>query len=257
MENRLRQLLDAGEPALGAQLRFGSPAIAELYGAAGFDFIIIDGEHAPQTPVGIQAQLQAAGSTRVSALVRPGSNDPDLIRLYLDMGAAGVVVPFISTAEQAKTGARACRYPPTGSRGYGPSRAASYGFDEGYFERANDDVLYVPLIETAEAVENIHDILAVEGVDTFIVGEYDLSISLGVPVGFDRPEFMNAIRRVREAGVEAGVPQMAALDAADSTAESFKRLRAQGVGLFLVDGDEWMLHAATKAVVDGFNQLRS
>jgi 2-dehydro-3-deoxyglucarate aldolase len=252
VKNRLKQLLNAGEPALGAQLRFGSPAIAELFGAAGFDFVIIDGEHAPQSPAGIQAQMQGLASTRAAPLVRPGQNDPDLIRLYLDMGAAGVVVPFISTAEQAAVGARACRYPPAGNRGFGPSRAARYGFDDDYFQQANDNVVYLPLIETADAVDNIGEILAVDGVDAYIVGEYDLSISLGIPLGFDRPEFKDALRRVPEAGAEAGVPGVAALDAADATAEGFGRHRRQGTTLFLVDGDEWMLHAATRAVVGAF-----
>ena len=257
MKNRLRQLLDSGQPALGAQLRFGSPAIAELFGTAGFDFIIIDAEHAPQTAGGIQAQMQGLASTNASALARPGQNDPDLIRLYLDMGAAGVMVPFISTAEQASIGARACRYPPAGTRGYGPSRAAAYGFDDEYFEQANDSVIYVPLIETAEAVENIREILAVDGVDAYVVGEYDLSISLGIPVEFDRPEFKDALRRVHAAGAEAGVPAVAAVDAEDAHPENFRRLLDEGFRLFLVDGDEWMLHEATKKVVTGFDSIRS
>ena len=257
MKNRLRQLLDAGQPALGAQLRFGSPAIAELFGTAGFDFIIIDAEHAPQTAGGIQAQMQGLASTNASALARPGQNDPDLIRLYLDMGAAGVMVPFISTAEQASIGARACRYPPAGTRGFGPSRAAAYGFDDEYFEQANDSVMYVPLIETAEAVENIREILAVDGVDAYVVGEYDLSISLGIPVEFDRPEFKDALRRVHAAGAEAGVPAVAAVDAEDAVQENFRRLFDEGFRLFLVDGDEWMLHVATKNVAAGFQSIRS
>ena len=257
MKNRLKRLLDAGKPALGAQLRLGSPAIAELFGAAGFDFVVIDAEHAPQTPASIQAKMQGAASTPVTPLVRLGKNHPDLIRLQLDMGAMGVVVPFISTADQARTGSEACRYPPVGTRGFGPSRAASYGFDEDYFQRSNDEVLYVPIIETAQAVENIRDILAVPGVDAYFVGAYDLSISLGLPLQFEHPTFREAMSKVHEAGRHSGKPGAAAVDAEDAVPENFRRLFDQGFRLFLADGDEWMLHAATKKVATGFESIRS
>ena len=255
MKNRLRELLDSGEPALGTQLRFGSPAIAELFGAAGFDFVVIDGEHAPQTPSGIQAQIQGLGSTGATPLVRLGKTEMGLVGLMLDMGAMGIVAPMVSTAEEARAGAEACRYPPAGTRGFGPSRAAAYGFDEGYFNEANDSVVYIPIIETVEAVENIGDILELEGVDAYIVGEYDLSISLGVPLEFDSPKFRDAVKRVREAGRRTGTPAAAGVDAADSEPQ-LRRLLDEGYRLFLVDGDEWMLHAACKQVVDGFTRAR-
>src|SRR3990172_3212077 len=129
MKNRLRELLNAEKVAIGAQLRFGSPAIAELFGLAGFDWLSIDTEHAPQTPLTVQTQLQAVGCTNATPIVRVAKNDPDLIKLYLDMGAMGIVAPFVNTVEEAELGARACRYPPTGTRGWGPARAAGYGLN--------------------------------------------------------------------------------------------------------------------------------
>ena len=180
MQNRIKDQFAAGKPAFGSQLRFGSPAIAELCGHSGFDFLIIDSEHAPQTPIGIQAQLQAIGNTPATPIVRLPRIDEEQIRLYLDMGALGILAPFVNTADQAAEGARACRYPPVGIRGFGPHRAAQYGLrtDE-YFAEINDLVIFIALIETAEAVANIDEILAVEGVDTFVIGPVDLSISLG------------------------------------------------------------------------------
>ena len=127
MDNRLKNLLNAGKVAIGAQLRLGSPAAAELFGYAGFDFVIVDGEHASQSPVSVQAQLQGIGCTDATPIVRLVKNDPDQIRLHLDIGGMGVLIPFISTAEQAEIGARACRYPPAGNRGWGPHRATQYG----------------------------------------------------------------------------------------------------------------------------------
>lgn len=120
VRNRLKQRLDAGEVVIGAQLRFGVPAIVELFGRAGFDFVTIDSEHGPQTPTGVQAQLQGLSSSDTTPIIRVPNNDPDVIRLYLDMGAGGVLVPFVSNAEEARRAAQACRYPPRGTRGYGP-----------------------------------------------------------------------------------------------------------------------------------------
>ncbi len=120
MKNLMKEKLVTGKVVVGAQLRFGSPAIAELFGHAGFDYIVFDSEHAPQTPVGIQQQMQALAATPATPIVRMPKNDPDLMRPYLDMGAGGVLVPFINTAEEARLGARALRYPPVGTRGYGP-----------------------------------------------------------------------------------------------------------------------------------------
>lgn len=120
--------------------------------------------------MGVQAQLQGIGCTDAAALIRLTTNDPDLIRLYLDMGLAGIVTPFINTTEQAELGTQACRYPPAGIRGFGPSRAAGYGFQEDYFQQANQQVLYLPIIESAEAVKKIDQLLAVEGVDSFFCG---------------------------------------------------------------------------------------
>ena len=119
MRNRLKELLETGKVAMGAQLRFGVPAIAELFGAAGFDWVLIDTEHAPQTPTSVQAQLQGVGCTEATSIVRTAKNDPDLIKLYLDMGAMGVVVPSINTAGEAGEGTSVCRYPPDGIRGWG------------------------------------------------------------------------------------------------------------------------------------------
>ena len=127
MQNRLQDLLNEGKCALATQLRFGSPGIAELFGHAGFDWIIIDAEHAPQTPVGIQSQLQAIGNTLATPVVRVPNVDEERILVYLDMGAMGIVSAFINTAEDAERGARACRYPPRGIRGWGPHRASQYG----------------------------------------------------------------------------------------------------------------------------------
>ena len=121
MRNRTKELLDAGRTAFGAQLRFGSPAIAELFGHADFDWLIIDAEHSPQTSLGIQAQIQAIGNTNATPVVRLPKVDVEQIRLYLDMGAMVIACAFVNTAENAQLGARAWPLPATRHPRLGPA----------------------------------------------------------------------------------------------------------------------------------------
>ena len=239
MKNRIKDQLALGRPAFGAQLRFGAPAIAELFGHSGYDFIILDSEHAPQTATGIQGQLQAIGNTPATPIVRLPRVDEELIRLYLDMGAMGILAPFINTADQAEEGARACRYPPTGIRGFGPHRAAQYGLrTEEYFATIDELVVFIALIETAEAVENIYEILAGEGVDTFIIGPVDLSISLGVPFDYESQIFQDAQARLAAAAHRAGKPAGIGIYRPAFDPQSLQRAIDDGFSVLLAGGDE-------------------
>jgi 2-keto-3-deoxy-L-rhamnonate aldolase RhmA len=256
MKNRLKEKLEAGEVAIGAQVRFGSGAIAELFGLAGFDYVVIDSEHAPQNPVTVQGQLQALAGTDATGVVRLGKNDPDVMRVYLDMGAEGIVAPFVNTAQEAKTGADACRYPPRGTRGYGPSRAASFGLNADYARQADDEILYIPIIESAESVEHIDEILAVEGVDTFLIGPVDLSYSLGVPWQFEHQKFLDAIMKVAKAARTAKKPAGLGVYGDLNDPEVFKRHMDNGFRLLLAGGDEWMLSAAARKLLEVFNEAK-
>ena len=251
MQNRVKELLAAGKVAIGAQLRFGSPAIAELFARAGFDYIIPDCEHAPQTTIGVQAQLQAIAGTGAVPIVRVLKNDPDTMRPFLDMGALGILAPFVNTGNDARLGARALRYPPRGTRGFGPSRAAGYGLDDNYLAQADDCMIYLPIIEDAEAVENIDEILATEGVDSFIIGPADLSISLGAPMDFGHTKFKDAIRTIIKAAQGLSKPMGTAVYGGDIfNRDTYKRLIDEGFTLLLVGGDEWMLSWACKKLID-------
>jgi 2-keto-3-deoxy-L-rhamnonate aldolase RhmA len=257
MVNRMKEKLMAGEVVLGAQLRFGSPAIAELFGHAGFDYVVFDSEHAPQTPVGIQQQIQAVGCTPATPIVRMLRNDPDQMRPFLDMGAAGVLVPFVCTGEEARLGARALRYPPVGTRGYGPARASRYGLDGGYFEAANAEMVYIPIIEDEQAVRNCEAILAVDGVDTFVIGPVDLSISMGIPMQFDHPRFREAEREVVRAARAAGKPLGTCVYGGDLyDPDTYRRFLDEGFRLLLVGGDEWLLSSACRRLVECVAPLR-
>lgn len=251
MRNRMKEQLLAGKVVLGAQLRFGSAAIAELFGYAGFDYVVFDSEHAPQTPVGIQQQIQAVAATPATPIVRLLKNDPDLMRPFLDMGAWGMLAPFVNTAEEARLGARALRYPPVGTRGYGPARASRFGFDPDYFQAANENMVYLPIIEDERAVRNIDALLAVAGVDSFVIGPVDLSISLGLPMQFDHRKFKEAIRTIIQAAQGARKPLGTAIYGGDMfNPDTYKRFVDQGFTLLLIGGDEWMLNTSCRKLVE-------
>lgn len=255
MKNLVKEKMRAGKVVMGAQLRFGSPAIAEMFGHAGFDFLVLDSEHAPQTPVGIQQQIQAIAGTAATPIVRVPKNDPELMRPYLDMGAAGMLVPFIVGQEGAQLGARSLRFPPKGTRGFGPSRAWRYGLDPDYYKHADDDMLFIPIIEDAEAVRNIDEILAVDGVDTFIIGPADLSFSLGIPMQFEHPKFLDAIRTITQAGLRSGKPMGTSVYGGDIyDAQAYQRFVDAGYTMLLIGGDEWMFADALRRLQPCFQR---
>jgi 2-dehydro-3-deoxyglucarate aldolase len=255
MKNHLSGALANGDVVLGAQLRLGTPAIAELFAAAGFDFVVIDGEHAPQTPVGIQAQLQAVNGYSCTPIVRLGRSDPDEIRLMLDMGAGGVLIPLLQTADDARKLVRSCRYPPEGTRSYGPSRAYQYGFDQEYYPKSTPDLVTMIIVETAEAIENIDEILAVDGLDTYVMGPADLSVALGVPMQLQHPTVQAAAEKVQRAAEKAGKPAGASLY--PYTRAAAKLLIESGYRVLLVPGDEWLLQAICAEIVGGVDELRA
>ncbi len=257
MQNRLKHLLETGQLAIGAQLRFGSSAIAEQFSHAGYDWLVVDTEHAPQTPPGVQAQLQAIGNTPATPVVRLPKVDEEQIRLYLDMGAMGIMAAMVNTAEQAEIGARACRYPPQGSRGFGPHRAWRYGFGaEDYRRDINDHVMFIPMIETTEAVANIDDILAVPGVDAIVLGPADLTYSLGVPFDFDSKVFRDAETKVLSAARRAEKPVGGGPYGSPLDLEPLTEVIERGFQAILLGGDEFLLKVACERALDNVNKVR-
>ena len=170
----------------------------------------------------------------------------------------GGVVPFVNTPEEAKIGAAACRYPPRGTRGWGPHRASNYGLnDEDYTATIDDVVQYIPILESAEAIENIDEILEVEGVDGCIVGPVDLCISLGIPFQFEHPKYLDALRLVRKAGQDSGKPVGHPIIGCSSDKEKIRQQIAEGVRLMLIGGDEGFLRDTLRSSIDELSFLRN
>lgn len=195
----LKEKLQKRELTLGSWITLGHPAIAEMMAQAGFDWLTVDMEHSAITMHQAQQLIQTIELCGVTPLVRVGHNDPNLIKRVMDAGSHGVIVPMVNSKEEAERAVASVKYPPVGFRGVGLARAQKYGADfEGYRRWNETQSVVIVQVEHIKAVENLEEILSVEGVDGFIVGPYDLSGSLGVPGQFDHPEVVTALNRVKE-----------------------------------------------------------
>ncbi|MFW6163746.1 MAG: HpcH/HpaI aldolase family protein [Planctomycetota bacterium] len=202
-ENRAKRLLAEGGSVVGAWMCTADPMLTETVADCGFDLVVIDTEHAAQTHLSVQAHLMALKDTGATAAARVVWNDFVRVKRLLDMGAEGVVFPWVNTPEEAEQAVRATRYPPRGLRGFGPRRAQRYG--DGllvYFHHADANILVLCQVETPQAVAHAEAIAAVDGVDALMVGPADLSVNLGVPLDWECEAFLDAVRRVA-AGAEA------------------------------------------------------
>lgn len=205
--NKVLAALRANQAVVGSFVTIGSPAVAEVMGLAGFDFLIVDTEHGPMSVETAENMVRAAEVAGAVPIVRVAENNPAQITRALDIGALGVQVPQITTAEDAYRAVQAARYHPLGARGVAMMRSARYGAVQpsGYFARANAETLVVLHCESVAAVENLPDILKVEGVDVVFVGPFDLSQSLGTPGQVNLPAVQETVGRALDVIVASGV----------------------------------------------------
>jgi len=203
----LKRRLENNELTVGSWVTLGHASVAEIMASAGFDWLVIDAEHSVIELSDIQILIQAMDLHNCPAIVRVTSNDANQIKRVMDAGATGVMVPFVNCAADAVAAVRNTYYPPTGTRGVGLARAQGYGAAfKPYLDWMPDNAVVVVMIEHRDAVENIDEILAVAGVDAFIIGPYDLSASMGMPGEVKHPKVQDAIAHVREAGIAQGKP---------------------------------------------------
>lgn len=203
----LLERIRARQSAIGTWMSLSDPTIAEINAELGFDFVLLDIEHTPNT---LETVLRAArgvdaANTKTETVVRLSWNDHVLIKRVLDIGVSGVMAPMISDEEDAKQLVAATRYPPEGMRGVASERAARYGLDmPEYFERANEEIVTIAQIETRDGLDNVEDIANVDGIDALFVGPSDLSANLGVHGQWESQEFIDAANRVLAAGEKTG-----------------------------------------------------
>src|SRR5690606_16390292 len=203
--NTFRQKLLARETLIGTWLSTTSPMLAEVAGVCGYDWLLLDGEHAPNDIPVLTAQLQAINASNSAGIGRPPVNDQTLIKQYLDIGFYNLLIPFIESAEQAAYAVAATRYPPAGVRGVaGMTRASAYGTEVDYFKQVNDHIGVILQIESRAGVEAVEEIVAVEGVDAIFIGPSDLSAAYGYLGQPQHPEVQKAIAHVHNVVAAAG-----------------------------------------------------
>lgn len=208
--NRFKAGLRAGHQQIGLWNSLPGSYVAEVLAGSGFDWIVLDTEHAPADPLTVLPALQAMAPYPVAPVVRPAWNDLVLIKRLLDIGAQTLIVPYVQDAAEAAAAVAAMRYPPRGLRGVaGTTRASRFGRVPGYARRAEEELCLIVQVETAAAVERIEEIAAVDGVDGIFIGPSDLAASMGHPGEPGHPAVIEAvtgaIRRVVAAGRPAGV----------------------------------------------------
>lgn len=198
--SRVRQRLSAGQLVFGLIMNFESPWFVDLLALSGFDYVLLDAEHGPIAPGTAEATIRAAEAAGISPLVRVPGNLPHEIQRYLDIGAVGIQVPHVDTADDAALGVASLRYPPEGDRGLATiTRAANFGATitpDQYMTLANRELAYFATIETAKSVENIDAIASVPGVDGLCIGPGDMSVSMGHRGNRSAPEVERGVQRV-------------------------------------------------------------
>jgi 4-hydroxy-2-oxoheptanedioate aldolase len=205
--NQLKARLAKGEPAFGLVHALANAGIAEMIGLAGFDYVLIDGEHGMGELSSHLACLQAVAATSATALLRVEANDRTVLKRALDLGFEGVMVPDIRSADEARGVVAACRYPPKGSRGYAASgvRASDYGLrTSAYLDDYASQLLIAVIIESREGARRAEEICAVDGIDVVQIGANDLSYDLGVPEQLENPELRAAIAHIESAAKKCG-----------------------------------------------------
>ena len=244
--NALRAGHRDGRTLVNGWLSISSPYVAELAAHQGYDSLTVDMQHGMVGFEGAVAMFQAVATTSVIPMARPSGNHPPEIMRLLDAGAYGIICPMISTAADAARLVSACRYPPAGSRSFGPARGLLYGGAD-YFTAANAEILALAMIETREALDNLDAILDTPGLDGIYVGPNDLAIELGrAPRNeHDDPAVVAAIARAREGAARRGL--IAGIFCSDGPAAA--RRAAEGFHLVTPGNDAALLRATLSANV--------
>lgn len=243
--NTTKAKLKAGGTVFGCFVRYPDAALVEVLGYQPWDFIVFDGEHGTLEPRDCENMVRAAELRGVTPIVRVTTNLPPIILRFMDTGAQGLHVPWVNSAEEAENVVRSVKYHPRGIRGLAGVRAADYGqiipFSE-YVQQANQETLVVIHIETAEAVERLPDIAAIEGIDVIFIGPTDLSQSYGVPGQPQHPAVQAAMQRI----VEIVATSQAALGVMVANQDAAQQWRERGAR-YITIGLESLLAPAARA----------
>ncbi len=250
----LDRKLNSGETVLGTLICIGDMTVTECVAKAGYDLLWIDCEHSPISGIALENTLIASRAGGVPAWVRVPWNDPVLAKPVLDMGADGIIFPYIRSADDARRAVAACEYPPAGVRGYGPMRANDYGGvpQMEYVTKTYRECKRVLQIEHIDAVNDLENIAGVDGVDAFVFGPNDLSGSVGMIGQVKAPEMIEIYKKAAAVLRKSGKPFGVATFYDEEWLRMWKDL---GATILFVGCDYGFLHDAAKNVCDGLKKI--
>lgn len=243
--NSFKRAIQASQKQIGFWNSMASPTATEILAGSGFDWLLIDAEHAPNDVPGILAQLQAMMENATHPIVRIPENDPIVIKRCLDIGVQSFLIPMMETVEDAAAAVAATRFPPDGIRGFaGASRASRFGRVTNYHRRAHEEICILVQIETRKGLDNLEAIAAVPGIDGLFIGPGDLSSDLGYLGDQGNPEIVELIEKTIGRIVAAG--SRAGILTADETLA--RRYMAAGCVYTAVGIDTGLLARTTEAI---------
>ncbi|MEV9499469.1 HpcH/HpaI aldolase family protein [Aliarcobacter butzleri] len=248
----LKNKLKSKQLTIGSWIMIGSPISVEVMALAGFEWLVIDIEHTSINLETTENLIRTIQLHKMKALVRVSKNEEVIIKKVLDMGADGIIVPMICTKDDAVRAVNYAKYPPLGKRGVGLYRASGYGtkFEE-YKKWVNEELVIIAQIEHIDAVNNIDNILQVDGIDGTIVGPYDLSGSMGYPGEFGRTDVKEAIQKVVDKCKEYNIPS--GFHVVDTNLNSIKEKIGQGCTFIAFGIDYFFMR---DAAINQMNKLK-
>jgi 2-dehydro-3-deoxyglucarate aldolase len=247
--NSFKRRLLAGETLIGCWCSLANPITTEVLGVAGFDWILLDGEHSPNDPISFIPQLMALKDSVSAPIVRPSWNNPVELKRLLDGGFYNFLIPFVENAEEAARAVAATRYPPQGFRGVSVSqRSNKFGSIKDYFTGVNDQICVMVQIESRKGVAAAAEIANVDGIDGIFVGPSDLAAGFGHLGNANHPEVQDAMAQIIAAAKAAGKP-IGILAPVEADA---RRYMAQGVTFVAVGSDLGVFRGGTQALRDRY-----
>ena len=252
LNNPLKTRLAGDEAVLGTMVTMPSPHIMQLLAAGGFDWLLIDREHGAIDAETMQSMINATKGTDTVPLVRVPEDELWLVKIALDAGALGIFFPLVKTATEAQEALSSTFYPPRGDRGFGPFYAPSrWNLSmTDYAVQADDAITRVIMIEHAEAVRNIDEILAVPGIDVAFIAPFDLSQSLGIAGQFDHPDFHAAVSRIKQAAARCRTP----LGGLAPTPDRGRDMLSEGYKMLMMAFDSKIIEDAATGLIDALRQ---
>ncbi len=238
----LKAKITGGKMAFGIFVTFADCAISEIAGYAGCDFVWIDAEHGALDRREIFHHIMAAQSAGAAAFVRVPGVDPHFVKAIMDMGADGIIFPFIDSKEKAELAVRSCTYPPAGMRGQGPIRAIKYGLDDeqAYIRGAKDSIWKILQVENLEGYAKLDEIISVEGVDTIFVGPGDMTLSMDIPADQKPAEMKKVADDIGARLVGQGI-----------VLGSATGYTAEDIGAWAARGAKWLVISQDARIVSG------